>query len=78
MVTTLDIRQAVQMLHLSDQPLCVHASLRSFGRVDGGGSALLEGLLLERCTVVVPTFTYFLEIAPHFFHSRWIGSKFQQ
>jgi aminoglycoside 3-N-acetyltransferase len=32
--------------------------------VDGGALALLEGLLLERCTVVVPTFTYFFEIGP--------------
>jgi aminoglycoside 3-N-acetyltransferase len=64
MVTTNDIRQAVRNLGLSNQPLCVHASLRSFGRVDGGASTLIDALLLEGCTVLVPTFTYFFEIGP--------------
>jgi aminoglycoside N3'-acetyltransferase len=64
MVTTNDLRQAVRNLNLSNHPLCVHASLRSFGQVDGGVSALIDALLVEGCTVLVPTFTYFFEVAP--------------
>jgi len=64
MVTKNDIRQAVRNLNLSNRPLCVHASLRSFGQVDGGALALIDALLAENCTVLVPTFTYFFEVAP--------------
>jgi aminoglycoside N3'-acetyltransferase len=53
-----DIRQAIRTLDLSEQPLCVHSSLRSFGPVEGGADAILDGLLAEDCTVLVPTFTY--------------------
>src|SRR5690348_11914656 len=52
-----DIRQAIRTLDLSDQPLCVHSSLRSFGVVEGGADAILDGLLSEGCTVLVPTFS---------------------
>lgn len=36
MVTKADVQQAIQALGLANQPLGVHASLRSFGWVDGG------------------------------------------
>ena len=64
MVNSNDIRQAVRNLDLSNRPLCVHASLRSFGQVDGGAPTLIDALLAEGCTVLVPTFTYFFEVAP--------------
>jgi aminoglycoside 3-N-acetyltransferase len=64
MVSALDIRRAIQELDLSNHVLCIHASLRSFGQVDGGASTLIEALLAEGCTVLVPTFSYFFEIAP--------------
>jgi aminoglycoside N3'-acetyltransferase len=52
-----DIRQAIHALGLSDQPICVHSSLRSFGTVEGGVDTVLDGLLAEDCTVLVPTFS---------------------
>ncbi|MBI3973435.1 MAG: AAC(3) family N-acetyltransferase [Chloroflexi bacterium] len=53
-----DIREAARTLGLSGRPLCVHASLRSFGWVDGGAEAVVDGLLAEGCTVMVPTFSW--------------------
>jgi aminoglycoside 3-N-acetyltransferase len=63
-VTTEDIRSAVRALHLSDRPLCVHASLRSFGWVNGGAPAVVDALLAEGCTVPVPTFSYAFGVEP--------------
>ncbi len=50
---------------LSGHALGVHSSLRSFGWVEGGAQAVIDGLLLEGCTVVVPTFTDFVTPAPN-------------
>lgn len=58
MVTAADIANAVRQLGLSGLPVCVHASLRSFGWVDGGAPAVVNGLLGEGCTVLVPTFSW--------------------
>jgi aminoglycoside 3-N-acetyltransferase len=57
MVTADDIRKAVQRLKVSGQALCVHASLRAFGWVEGGAPAAVGALLAEDCTVLVPTFS---------------------
>ena len=57
MVTRADIRLAARSLGLSGRPLCVHSSLRSFGWVEGGAQTVVEGLLTEGCTVLVPTFS---------------------
>lgn len=61
-VTKADIQRAAGDLKLSGRPLCVHSSLRSFGRVDGGAQTVIDGLLAEGCTVMVPTFSYEHEI----------------
>lgn len=59
------IRQAIRTLDLSEQPLCIHSSLRSFGPVEGGADTILDGLLAEDCTVLVPTFSnHSFAIAP--------------
>jgi aminoglycoside 3-N-acetyltransferase len=63
-VTLQQIRHAVQELGLARQPLCVHASLRSFGWVEGGPSAIIDGLLAEGCTVLVPTFSWVYAVPP--------------
>jgi len=63
-VTIEGIRKAVQDTGLSSRPVCIHASLRSFGWVKGGPSTVIEGLLAEGCTVVVPTFSYDLAVPP--------------
>lgn len=53
-----DIRAAITQMNLSGKPLCVHASLRSFGHVQGGAQTVVEGLLQQGCTVMVPTHSY--------------------
>lgn len=63
-----DVRGAVQRLGLGSLPLCVHASLRSFGWVDGGAAAVVEGLLAEGCTVLVPAFASGFRVPPP---ARW-------
>jgi aminoglycoside 3-N-acetyltransferase len=64
MITINEIRIAVQSLGLSSRPLCVHASLKSFGWVEGGANTIVDGLLLEGCTVLVPTFSYTFMVPP--------------
>jgi aminoglycoside N3'-acetyltransferase len=58
------VRQAVRALGLGQQPLCVHASFRSFGGVSGGPEAVVDGLLDEGCTVLVPTFSWGYAVPP--------------
>jgi aminoglycoside 3-N-acetyltransferase len=67
-VTVDDVRAAARRLGLTNRPLCVHSSLRSFGWVDGGAAAILDALLAEGCTVLVPTFSwadYLVDPLPH-------------
>jgi aminoglycoside 3-N-acetyltransferase len=56
-VTSRDIQAAIRDLGLASLPLGVHSSLRSFGHVEGGAAAVVDGLLADGCTVLVPTFT---------------------
>ena len=58
------LREEVRRLGLSGRPLCVHSSLRSFGYVEGGAPAVVESLLAERCTVLVPAFTSDYRVPP--------------
>lgn len=59
-----DIAEAVRTLGLRHRPVCLHTSLRSFGGLEGGAGAVLQGFLDEGCTVMVPTFTYEYAVAP--------------
>lgn len=63
-VTIGEIRDAVWAVNAAGRPVCVHASLRSFGHVSGGAPAVVEGLLMAGCTVLVPTFSYGFAVAP--------------
>lgn len=63
-VTLETIRRAAEELGLSGQALCVHASLRSFGRVAGGAAAVVDALLAEGCTLLVPTFSWSYAVPP--------------
>jgi aminoglycoside N3'-acetyltransferase len=63
-VTAADIADAARLLGLSGLSVCVHASLRSFGWVDGGAPAAVNGLLGEGCTVLVPTFSWTFAVPP--------------
>ena len=58
MAVTVDkIRQGIRDLGLSGRPVCVHSSLRSFGPVEGGARAIIDSLLYEESTVLVPAFS---------------------
>ncbi len=63
-VTATTIRAALQRLGLSGRPVCVHASLRSFGLVDGGAATIVASLLAEGCTILVPTFSSVFAVPP--------------
>jgi len=64
MVTKTDIHHAIQALGLANQPLCIHASLRSFGWVEGGARTIIDGLVAVGCTVLVPAFSDEFGVAP--------------
>jgi len=51
-------------MNLDGRPLLVHSSLRSFGRVSGGPRTVIDGLLAQGCTVMVPAFSLVYEITP--------------
>ena len=63
-VTQQDIQQALRALGLSGQAVCLHSSLRSFGRVDGGATTVVRSFLEEGCTLLVPTFSSAFEVTP--------------
>ena len=63
-VTGQEIRNALRTLGQSGRAVCVHSSLRSFGRVEGGAHAVVGAFLAEGCTILVPTFSSAFEIEP--------------
>jgi aminoglycoside 3-N-acetyltransferase len=63
-VTTSDITNAICSLGLAQMPVCLHASLRSFGSVDGGATSIVGGILAAGCTLLVPSFTSRFAVAP--------------
>ena len=56
-VTGRDIDQAIERLGIAGSPVCLHASLSSFGQVDGGADTVIDAFLRSGCTLLVPTFT---------------------
>lgn len=60
-----DIVLAFRKLELDgDHPVMVHASLSSFGQVNGGAEAVVGALVQHFNTVVMPTFTYKTMVMP--------------
>ena len=57
-VSAADVRIAGDRLGLVDSVVCVHSSLSSFGTLRGGAAALVDALLDDGCTFVVPSFTW--------------------
>lgn len=57
-LTSTAIRQALNGLSLQGAVLCVHGSLRAFGSVEGGAEAVIEALLADGRTVMMPAFYY--------------------
>jgi aminoglycoside 3-N-acetyltransferase len=64
MVTFTDLRTALFKLGLSHTPVIAHASLRSFGEVDGGAETVLRAVLDSVWSLIMPTFTYKTMITP--------------
>jgi aminoglycoside N3'-acetyltransferase len=63
-VTQRDISNAADLLELSGGIVCLHSSLRSFGRVEGGADTVVAGLLNKGITIIVPTFYYGAIVCP--------------
>lgn len=59
-----DIGAAMRALGLADKPVCLHSSLKSFGSVVGGAETIIDGILEQGCTLMVPSFTSFETPAP--------------
>lgn len=57
-VTRDDLDAAIEQLGLGGRAVCVHSSLRSFGRVDGGADAVIDAVLGAGCTLLVPTHSW--------------------
>jgi aminoglycoside N3'-acetyltransferase len=59
-----DIRGGIRELGLTGLPVCLHSSLSSFGRVEGGADGVIDAFLDEECTILVPTFSDGFFLAP--------------
>jgi aminoglycoside 3-N-acetyltransferase len=59
------LKSAFDSLQLQDKPVIAHASLRSFGQIDGGAQTLLRAVLDSVDALVMPTFTYKTMITPN-------------
>lgn len=59
-----DLLRSFKDLRLGNAPVVVHASLKSFGRVEGGAEALVEALAGAFKAVLAPTFTYKTMLTP--------------
>ena len=64
MVTSNDLQAAIGQLQLTGKPLCLHASLRSFGWVEGDAATIVDAFQAEQCTLLVPTFSWAYAVAP--------------
>lgn len=58
------MKKGIRDLGLENQMICIHASMKSFGHVNGGSQAILDAFLDCGCTVMVPTFTYDYLVKP--------------
>ncbi len=63
-VTQENICQAIAELGISNRVICLHSSLKSFGHIEGGAAAIINGFLEQGCTVLVPTFYYDAIVCP--------------
>ena len=63
-ITRDDVTAAANASGLSGRPLEIHASLSSFGHVQGGADAVVDGLLAAACTLVIPAFSTRTHLLP--------------
>ena len=59
-----DLLLGLRELHLGNAPVIVHASLKSFGEVEGGAQTVINALAGVFPVVLVPTFTYKTMLIP--------------
>jgi aminoglycoside 3-N-acetyltransferase len=64
MLTRRELRNAFQAFGLQERPVIVHTSIKAFGGIEHGATALLGALLESVAALVVPTFTYKTMITP--------------
>ena len=64
MITFDDLKSALESLDLGGKPGIAHASISSFGEIQGGAEAVLGALLLVLDGLLMPTFTYKTMITP--------------
>jgi aminoglycoside 3-N-acetyltransferase len=64
MLTFKDFQSALESLELGKKPGIVHASVKSFGEIQGSVETVLGALLLSLDGLLVPTFTYKTMITP--------------
>jgi aminoglycoside 3-N-acetyltransferase len=64
MTTYTEIKSALDSLGLRDAPVIAHASLRSFGEVEGGAPMVVQAFVDTFGGVVMPTHTYKSMIVP--------------
>jgi aminoglycoside 3-N-acetyltransferase len=57
-----ELDYAIRWNGLSGAVICLHSSLKSFGRVEGGAETVLQAFLQNGCTLLVPAFTYDCEV----------------
>jgi len=64
MHTYFEIQSALLGLKLTDKPVIAHASLKSFGLVEGGVQTVLRAVLDSVGALIMPTFTYKSMVTP--------------
>lgn len=65
MTTYTELKTALDSLGLNDVPVIAHASLRSFGNVEGGAPMVVQAFVDSFGGVVMPAHTYKSMIVPH-------------
>jgi aminoglycoside 3-N-acetyltransferase len=65
MTTYTELKTALDSLGLNDVPVIAHASLRSFGEVEGGAPMVVQVFVDSFGGVVMPAHTYKTMIVPH-------------
>lgn len=63
-LTLADLRDSFRELRLTERPVIVHASVKSFGLIQGGAETLMRALLESTASLIVPTFTYKTMVTP--------------
>jgi aminoglycoside 3-N-acetyltransferase len=64
MTTLAELQSAFESLELRDKPVIAHASLKPFGRIEGGADTVLNAMLPAFKSIIMPTFTYKSMITP--------------